>query len=110
MKKIVTVFLAIIVVILITNCNTPTETMGQSNPVLEFGIRKTTYLKINVKNLIGDNIITLAKKEFQAGYHTVRWGGKNSKDDYVDEGFYHLSIYYANGKLWKRRLVYFKRN
>lgn len=110
MKKKIIILLAGFIVFLLISCNTPTESMGQSNPVLNFDVQYSRYLKVTVNNLIGDRIVTLIEGELRAGGYSIPWDGKNNKGDYVDEGFYHFSIYFAGGKLWKTKLIYYKRN
>ena len=110
MKKVFLILIMLILSLMLTHCNTPTESMGQSNPLIEFEISRTTYLKVTLNNLVGDKIITLAKKEFRAGHHWIAWDGKNNNGEYVDEGFYQFCIYYANNKIWRTWLIYYKRN
>jgi flagellar hook assembly protein FlgD len=110
MIKIKYILLSIILILLISNCNTPTDITNPNGVSIEFQIPKGTYFKITVNNLIGDEIVIVAEGELRAGSYHFIWDGKNKNGNYVDEGLYHICIYNANGSLLWHRYEYFKKN
>jgi len=55
---------------------------------ISFHLPRTTDVKLEIFNIIGQRVTTLLDGEFKAGDHIVRWDGKNSNDQPVASGIY----------------------
>lgn len=60
------------------------------NPETEirFQLRETSYVVVKIFNIIGEEIRTLMDEPREAGYHHVRWDGKDKNGKAVASGIY----------------------
>ena len=56
--------------------------------VIRFQIPVATYVELKVYNIIGTEIRTLVSAEYEAGYHSIRWDGKDNCGVQVGSGLY----------------------
>ncbi len=64
------------------------------NPETEirFALTKDSHVAINVYNTLGQQIGTLIDTEYAAGFHSVRWDGKDRNGSPVSSGVYLYQI------------------
>lgn len=64
------------------------------NPVtnIRFQIPKQEQVELKIFNSLGQEIRTLADKEYPAGRHTLVWNGKNNHGNSVASGVYIYKI------------------
>lgn len=60
------------------------------NPETEirFQLPKTSHVMLRIFNTLGQEIRTLADKQYEAGFHSVSWDGKNNNGNVVSSGIY----------------------
>lgn len=56
--------------------------------LIEFDLPARSVVKIIVYNLLGQEVVTLANKEFDAGNHKIIWDGRSSNNVRVSSGVY----------------------
>ncbi|MGH7492262.1 MAG: Ig-like domain-containing protein [bacterium] len=64
------------------------------NPETEirFQIPEASHVVIKIYNTLGHEIVTLADGRYDAGYHRVRWNGKNSSGRVLASGVYFYQL------------------
>jgi hypothetical protein len=64
------------------------------NPETQIGYALPTdsYVKLSIYNVLGQKVRTLVDERKGAGYHSVRWDGKDDKGDEVSSGIYFYKI------------------
>ncbi len=64
------------------------------NPETEirFALTKASHVVINIYNTLGQQIETLVDTQYAAGFHSVRWDGKNRNGSPVSSGVYLYQI------------------
>ncbi|TFB12321.1 T9SS type A sorting domain-containing protein [Candidatus Marinimicrobia bacterium MT.SAG.3] len=64
------------------------------NPVttIEFDLPVSGRVDLKIFNLLGEEVTTLLKEEFEAGRHSVIWDGLNNAQNTVSSGVYFYSI------------------
>ncbi len=64
------------------------------NPETEirFALTKGSHVVINVYNTLGQQIDTLIDRQYAAGFHSVRWDGKDRNGNPVSSGIYLYQI------------------
>jgi hypothetical protein len=72
---------------------------------IEFRIPMNGKVILNIFNIIGQKVITLANDEFISGNHKITWNGNNSSGQKVSSGIYILQLIYDNKKLYKRMIL-----
>ncbi len=82
------------------------------NPETQIGFRISDFPKgaggfveLRVYDLAGRKIATLINKELPAGYHTVRWDGKNSAGQEVSSGVYFYQLKTARGTKVRKMIL-----
>jgi len=93
----------------------PTEfTLAQNYPnpfnpttAIVFGLPNTGHVRINVYNLQGALVRTLASGTFAAGYQTVHWDGRDDSGRFVGAGTY-LYRLEADGMTLTKKMIYLK--
>ena len=55
---------------------------------ISFQVAKTEHIKVEIFNLLGENILTLYDEELQPGLYNAIWKGKNKNDNVVSSGVY----------------------
>jgi hypothetical protein len=60
---------------------------------IEYGIPVDCNVTINIYNTLGEKITTLVNNELQIkGTHTIKWNGKNTRNELVHSGIYYYQI------------------
>ena len=61
---------------------------------IDFSIPNDSKVKVNIYNLLGQKVKSIANQNYNAGQHQVSWNGKNSDKEKVSSGiyFYQLSV------------------
>ena len=64
------------------------------NPETEIRIQlpQPEHVKLSIYNTLGQQIRTLADKDFAEGYHTIQWDGKDEFGNIVSGGLYLCKI------------------
>lgn len=68
------------------------------NPVttIKLILPKSSYVKVNVYNYMGQNIKNICSKHLEEGTHYFKWNGLNNLDHVTASGIYFLKIKYDN--------------
>ena len=53
-----------------------------------FALPVATHVRLDVINILGQRVVTLADREIEAGNHEILWNGTNSKGKVVSSGVY----------------------
>jgi hypothetical protein len=61
-----------------------------------FTLPKTEKVVINIYNVLGEEIIKLADREFAAGKNEITWNGIDQKGNIADSGIYFYTIRYQD--------------
>jgi hypothetical protein len=59
---------------------------------ISFQIPESGHVKLTIFNLLGQRIQTLADSKYEAGYHNLKWHGKDSNGNDVSSGGYLYQI------------------
>jgi parallel beta-helix repeat protein len=64
------------------------------NPSTKFSfiLQKPTKVKIDIFNILGENINTILENDLSNGFHQAEWNGKNSNGQNVGSGIYFYTI------------------
>jgi hypothetical protein len=64
------------------------------NPETEirFALTKASHVELNIYNTLGQHIGTLIDTQYTAGFHSVRWDGKDRNGSPVSSGVYLYQI------------------
>jgi flagellar hook assembly protein FlgD len=60
----------------------------RTSTTIKFGLPKDSDVRIEVFNIAGQKVKTLASGKLNAGYHTVTWKGANDNGQKVAAGVY----------------------
>ncbi len=63
-----------------------------SETIIIYTIPEQSHVSLDIYNVVGEKIITLTNTQMSAGYHSVNWNGKNSRDQIVTSGIYLCKI------------------
>jgi hypothetical protein len=55
---------------------------------IEYGLPKTTHVRIEVYNVAGQRVVLLLDKKQEPGFYTIKWEGKDNKGKEVSTGIY----------------------
>lgn len=55
---------------------------------IAYALPQASQVRIEIYNLLGQKVITLANQQMAAGNHTFRWNGRNDLDEKVAAGLY----------------------
>jgi hypothetical protein len=88
--------------------------LGQNYPnpfnpttTVRFELPENAFTRIVIYDLLGREIVLLANKPFNAGYHQVAWQGKDTFGNDVPSGMYFYRME-ANGFSSTRKMVFLK--
>jgi choice-of-anchor B domain-containing protein len=86
--------------------------LGQNYPnpfnpltVIPFSIREAGKVKIEVYNIIGQEIAVLLNKELSAGKHLINWNGKDHNGSPVASGVYFYTLEIPEAKIVKKMIL-----
>ena len=60
--------------------------------IIKFSLTKPMFIQLDIYNLLGEKIIVLAKRVFEAGTHFVEWDGKDLDKENLPSGIYFCSF------------------
>ncbi|MCK4307179.1 VCBS repeat-containing protein [candidate division WOR-3 bacterium] len=83
--------------------NCPNPFIGSTN--IEYGLPKNAEVKINIYNLSGQKVATLVKGNKKAGYHQVKWDGKDKHGKKVATGIYFYRMEAGDFKATKKLTI-----
>ena len=69
---------------------------------ISFTLSHPQNVKVEVYNLKGQKIITLADQDYGIGSHAVTWNGKNASHKDVANGTYFYKIYFDNDEIIRK--------
>lgn len=75
--------------------------------IIEYSIPKTSYIRIKIFNLLGQEITTLVEDVQSPGGYSVKWDGKDKFGRYASSGIYIYSITAKDFNITKR-MVFLK--
>ena len=78
-----------------------------SSTVIKYKLQKTSWVEINVYNLLGQKIIMLKSAIENHGWHFVKWNGNNEFGYQVGSGIYIYQVK-VNDRIKTQRMVYLK--
>jgi len=80
------------------------------NPETQFqiGLPQTSRLTVEVYNVVGQHIVTLANRVFAEGYHTFRWASIDANGKGVPTGIYFVRASSSTGWIGTQKLMLMK--
>ena len=72
---------------------------------IEFGIPLAGKVELNIYNILGQKVISLANNEFKGGKHKIKWNGYNSFGRKVSSGIYIMELVFGGNSIYKRMLL-----
>jgi subtilisin family serine protease len=77
------------------------------NPTTEikFGVPATDLVRLEVYDIMGRRVATLANEEMTAGTHSVIWNGTNDSGDQVTSGVYFYRLSQGDNTLTKKMIM-----
>ena len=74
---------------------------------IRFQLPKSSHVKLEIYNMLGQKIVTLIDEKRRAGYHEIAWNGRNTLGKKVPSGIYVLRL--KAGEFWLTRKMIFAR-
>ena len=62
------------------------------NTVIEFGLKRAQKIQLEIFDILGKKVRTLADGDFNSGKHSVNWDGKNEQGKNLPSGVYYYSL------------------
>lgn len=59
---------------------------------IRFGLPQSSHVVLQILSILGEEIRTLTNAQYEAGYHNVRWDGKDNHGNAVSNGIYFYQI------------------
>ena len=59
---------------------------------INYELSADSYVKLNVFDILGREVVTLINKQQDAGYYQVEWNGRNTQQQLVPSGIYFYQI------------------
>jgi len=72
---------------------------------ISFSLPEQTYVNLDIFNILGQKVNTLASGEYPAGNHSVTWDGKNRSGENVSTGIYFYRLSTENFTQTRRMLL-----
>lgn len=85
--------------------NYPNPFNGET--IIRFGLPHTAEVRIGIYNLLGQLVAELSTGRFSAGWHVVRWDGKNKYGQPCSSGMY-LCRFFGYNFTFSKKIVYMK--
>ena len=73
-----------------------------------YTIAKEGFVKIDIFNILGQNIHVLVNEYKQPGVYTAEWDGKNKYEQPVPSGIYFYQMKISNEKILRRKMLLLK--
>jgi len=70
--------------------------------IIEYQLPKDTQVRLRIFNLLGQHIRTLVDEQKEAGYHRVKWDGKDVFGKEVTSGMYIYAIEAGDFRMTKK--------
>lgn len=64
--------------------------------VIQFQLPEAANVLVRVFDILGQEVLTIADREFQAGSHSVHWDGRNENSQLVSTGLYFYEVRAGN--------------
>ena len=102
-----------------TNVSEPSSTrlpascwLGQNYPNpfnpstrIRFALPRNSHVTVEVFNILGQRVVTLADCRMNAGEHTITWDGRTNQDQGVASGIYLYRLRADNAVLVKKMVL-----
>ncbi len=73
---------------------------------VQFSVGDSEKVKIEIFNLFGQKVTTLADRFFETGQHEIKWNGTDKSGGALNSGFYFIRMHTADyGKTLKMHLI-----
>ena len=69
---------------------------------IKFGLPKDGNVKLSIYSINGRKIISLSDANFSAGFHEIKWNGKNNNGNLIANGFYIYELITGDRRLLKK--------
>ena len=76
-----------------------------SSTIIPFYVPTSTHAEVQVYNILGQKIITLANHELKAGMHKLEWNGKNKNGRDVSSGIYFIRMEIKNSNEFNSKIL-----
>jgi hypothetical protein len=63
-----------------------------SETMIRFSLKKNADVEVNIYNISGQHVRSLAQGRYAAGIHTLRWDGRDDRETQVSSGIYLCQI------------------
>ncbi len=80
--------------------NYPNPFIGSTE--IEYGLPKDANVNISIYNILGQKVASLVDENKNAGYHTVRWNGKDKSGKKLASGVYFYRLEIGNQIMTKK--------
>ena len=67
------------------------------------------YITIVIQNPLGDVFKIIAAQNVEAGFYRVEWNGKNSKNKFVKDGIYFITLESKSPSFIQSRIIKYKK-
>jgi len=78
--------------------NVRNNPLSAGQATVNFGLARKDRVEVNVFDVTGRKVRTLAAREFQAGEHTLTWDGTNDQGQVVARGVYFTQVKFINSR------------
>ena len=79
--------------------------LGLQNTTIKFQLPKKEWVLIRIFNVLGQQVRTLAGKQYLPGYHNIQWNGRDNSGRLVTSGIYYYQFSTENFKAIKRLVL-----
>jgi hypothetical protein len=73
--------------------------------VIQYALPKASFVKIQIYNILGQNVRDLVDEQQNSGYKTIQWNGKDDDGNEVSSGIYFYRIEAGNFVKCKKMTV-----
>ena len=93
---------------LLANYPNPFKISGSSRGIgttISYTLRKSSYVSIDIYNILGQKVKTLVNKNVTAGKHLINWNGKDNSNNNVSSGIYFYKMTTNNYQKTSKMLI-----
>ena len=76
--------------------------------MIHFSLNQSGFVRINIYNMLGQNIRTLVDRKMETGKHQLAWDGKTDAGKVVSSGVYIVTLKMADKALLTRNILFIK--